>query len=124
MEELLPASPASAGRARRFVVEALHQLRCEAAADIAELLVSELVTNALLHGHSGVRLRVQGHAARVRVEVLDDSPAPVRLRAFSDHSTTGRGLALVDALAASWGSDTLGGNGKCVWFELEVGEVS
>src|SRR5680860_1192480 len=59
MDELLPANPASARRARRFVGDALHRLQWEAGVDLAELLVSELVTNAVLHAGTAVRLRVQ-----------------------------------------------------------------
>lgn len=118
MESLLPAKPSSAGRARRFVVAALHAERCEAEAEVAELLVSELVTNALLHARSEVRVRVAAEQARVRVEVRDESCAPVERRSFSPEAATGRGLALVEALAARWGSDVRP-EGKTVWFELD-----
>ena len=118
VEWSLPAEPASAGRARRYVCDALQRLRYDAVTDVAELLVTELVTNALLHARSDVRIRVVVDGDRVRVEVADRSRAPVVLRRFSEVSTTGRGLALVDALAAQWGSN-VDADGKIVWFELQ-----
>ena len=124
MEQLLPASPASARRARRLVVDALHRLHWETATEVAELLVSELVTNAVLHARTDIRLRVQAEDSWVRVEVHDASPAPVHRRHYAQESTTGRGLALVEALAARWGSELIRGDGKSVWFELEKGHVA
>ena len=119
MESLLPAEPASASRARRFVVDTLQRLQYDTVTDVAELLVSELVTNALLHAGSEVRVRVEADGSRIRVEVQDASPVTVRKRTFSPESTTGRGLALVEALATRWGSDVVTDRGKAVWFELE-----
>ncbi|MBX6389149.1 MAG: ATP-binding protein, partial [Frankia sp.] len=85
-------------------------------ADIA-IVAGELVTNALLHGAPPVRLRLVGGAAWVRIEVNDASEVlPVRPRDTVE-SMTGRGLALVDALAADWGT-TANGGGKIVWAEL------
>lgn len=119
MESLLPAEPASAGTARRFIVEALHRLRCDALADIAELLVSELVTNAVLHARTDVSVRVRVEGASLRVEVGDASTQPVTRRSFGPHATTGRGLELVSALASRWGAETAD-HGKKVWFELDL----
>jgi anti-sigma regulatory factor (Ser/Thr protein kinase) len=117
VEWSLPAEPQSAGRARRYVCEALTDLRYADVVDVAELLVSELVTNALLHAGTDVRLRVIPDVERVRIEVADRSPIPVVLRRARGTATTGRGLALVDALAAHWGS-RIEPDGKIVWFEL------
>ena len=119
MEERLPAHPTSARRARRFVVDAVHRLHWDAVAEIAELLVSELVSNAVLHAGTELRLRVTADGLCLRVEVMDASPAPALRRSYSESSTTGRGLALVEALAARWGSDPVVGDGKSVWFELD-----
>ena len=119
VESTLPAEPASAGRAREFVVDALRRLKCDDVADVAELLVSELVTNAILHARSQVQVRVAANDGRVRVEVVDSSPVPARRQHYSTESATGRGLALVDALATDWGSDLLDASGKSVWFELD-----
>jgi len=85
----------------------------------AALLVSELVTNAVLHARSAVDLVIgrQGGHAVLRVEVHDTSAAPPRLGTFGEDTPSGRGLALVDALSSRWGVETLG-SGKRIWFEL------
>ncbi|WP_232246752.1 ATP-binding protein [Kitasatospora mediocidica] len=102
-----------------------HRLRAALArwgvpglADTAELLLSELVTNALLHTPHGARvdvlLDVRG---RLRVEVRDDSVQLPRPRRAADTDTSGRGLVLVEALADDWGV-RLRGDAKITWFEL------
>lgn len=94
-----------------------------ALADTAELLTSELVTNALQHTAGGAVLTATFSAdtgPRLRVEVRDSLARRPRLctaDAASDHATSGRGLLLVQALADSWGVRT-GDSGKVVWFEL------
>lgn len=113
----LPAEARSAGMARRFVSVALHQSGHEVLDDVASLLASELVTNAVLHARSAVHVRLRADGSRVRVEVRDASSAPVSPRHFASDAATGRGLLLVSELAAAWGSDA-GPDGKCVWFEL------
>jgi hypothetical protein len=83
----------------------------------AELAVTELVTNALLHGQPPVVVRVVPGDARVRVEVTDGSPnLPVRAMPNAD-AMTGRGLALVEAVSADWGAERAG-EGKVVWAEI------
>jgi anti-sigma regulatory factor (Ser/Thr protein kinase) len=85
--------------------------------DTAELLVSELVTNALLHS-AGSRLRLTLTAAHgvLRCEVSDAGPRVPRVLAAGS-ATSGRGMFLVDALALRWGCHQ-DGTGKTVWFEL------
>ena len=89
--------------------------------EAAEIVVTELLTNALLHGTAPVRLvvRTDDDAGRARVEVLDGSRAlPVRPRPSSE-AMTGRGLALVDALSEGWGvAPAPEGFGKTVWAEV------
>ena len=99
---------------------ALHESGHEGLDDIATLLASELVTNAVLHARSAVELRLHIDGGRVRVEVHDGSAMPVTPRHFTSDAATGRGLLLVTELAAAWGSD-VGPDGKCVWFELLEG---
>ncbi|CAN5625538.1 hypothetical protein BH24ACT14_BH24ACT14_20010 [soil metagenome] len=114
---LLPAEPRSAGQARRFVGTALHQFGQERYSDTTELLVSELVTNAVLHSRSAVGVRISAGGSVVRVEVSDGStmlPAP---RGFSADAATGRGLELVEVLSSRWGVEPRQ-DGKTVWFEL------
>ena len=86
--------------------------------DTALLLVSELVSNAILHARSTIRLTATSEASHLRVEVTDESARLPLARYYSPDATTGRGLHLVDRLADSWGFDTLGPAGKTVWFEL------
>lgn len=89
-------------------------------ADTAELLSSELVTNALLHtGQGAVFDAVLTADLRLRIEVQDSvTRLPGRRRgADAEYATSGRGLLLVEALADSWGVQ-LRGDGKVTWFEL------
>lgn len=119
MEMELTAEPVAASRARRFVLDALHQRGAEALSEVAQLLVSELVTNALLHARSAMKVRVSTDPRRVRVEVSDASPVIPHRSGYGNEATTGRGLELVDALASRWGAGTIA-SGKVVWFELDT----
>ena len=85
--------------------------------DTAILLISELVTNAMLHGGEGAVLTLLLNDRILRVEVQDASPALPVVRSYSETATTGRGMVIVDSLAAAWGSFPVAG-GKVVWFEL------
>ncbi|MFI5861143.1 ATP-binding protein [Streptomyces sp. NPDC051546] len=101
---------------------ARHAVREHLGCHTAELCVSELLTNALTHLGEGtpVTLRVTGRAARTRVELTDPEPhaRPVR-RHPADGDESGRGLALLDALAVQWGV-IQGPGSKTVWCELEL----
>lgn len=113
----LPAEPASAGMARRLIKDALRDWHHEDLVAIATLLVSEVVTNAILHAGSDIHLRLMSSGATVRVEVGDLSdvlPAP---RTYGQDATTGRGLALVQMLASAWGAEPRA-PGKVVWFQV------
>lgn len=103
-------------RARRLVRSSLRDWPDQVRAD-TELVVSELVTNALLHGEAPVTIRVSV-GATVRVEVTDAGrSAPILLQRNTD-AMTGRGLAMVAALASGWGVEPVPGGGKTVWAEL------
>lgn len=88
--------------------------------EVAELLVSELMTNAIVHGGEHASLVVDVNAGYVHVEVLDMGAAmnlkPLNVGPSSEH---GRGLTIVDALASSWGVSPRY-VGKAVWFELDL----
>jgi anti-sigma regulatory factor (Ser/Thr protein kinase) len=88
-----------------------------AVADTAVLLVSELVTNAVLHARTPLHLRIRWHANRLRVEVGDGNPAHPTVQKPDPFSPGGRGLLLVDRLAPAWGVEEKAA-GKVVWFEL------
>lgn len=113
----LPPTTDSVPLARRFARSTLRESRSDV--DTVVLLVSEVVTNAVLHARSDIVLRVEDRLDTARVEVEDASPVPPRMHHFARSSATGRGLRLLDRLAASWGveSDVPGG-GKVVWFEV------
>jgi anti-sigma regulatory factor (Ser/Thr protein kinase) len=116
----LPPDTGSAARARRFTVDVLQQWGCPELVDTATLLVSELVTNAVLHARSQSELVLRRtDDRRLRVEISDGSTAAPTRRAYSADAGTGRGMMLVEALAVRWGSE-LDGDGKRVWFELEL----
>ena len=113
----LPADPSSAGAARRFVVERLLNVD-EEIVEAAALLTTELATNAILHAATEFAVNVTTDRDRVRIELTDASPVlPVR-RDFSTAAGTGRGLRLVEALAARWGVETEP-PGKTVFFEVD-----
>ncbi len=117
-EIVLPAHPRSAREARQFVAAQLENGYARHS-DTAQLLVSELVTNAILHARTRVCVRVVRRNGRVRVEVVDHSQTATRGRRYSSEATTGRGLGLVEALADEWGVDVdPSGGGKTVWFEV------
>ena len=117
----LPPTTASVPVARRFVRARLEDVSADL--DTAALLVSEVVTNAILHARSAVTLTVDVVEDVVRITVRDGSPVQPRVHAFAPTSATGRGLLLLDHLAKRWGvePDPVTG-GKVVWFE--VGEPS
>jgi len=117
-EIVVPPEPASARLARQFVTASLASC-ADDLVDTAQLLVSELVTNALLRARTQIRVGVECTADRVRVEVGDASTARVTQRQHSAEATTGRGLDLVEAIAGDWGVATAD-KGKTVWFELGV----
>jgi signal transduction histidine kinase len=107
----------SARRARRLVTAQLGDWSLEGLADTAELLVSELVTNALRHTRGPLRLNLCVRGSRLRCEVEDTDPAgPVR-RVVDADAEGGRGTELLDLLAEAWGSTRMP-TGKTMWFEM------
>jgi anti-sigma regulatory factor (Ser/Thr protein kinase) len=85
--------------------------------DTAELLTSELVTNALLHAGTDLTVQVESHDHTVRVAVEDGSPNGPRRGRPDDAALGGRGIPLVETLASAWGWEPLP-RGKRVWFEV------
>lgn len=120
MDWNLPCAPASAAVARRHVAEACSHLGREFH-DVAVLLASELVGNAVEHGHSdAIHLVVDQGASRFRVEVHDDQPGRPTPQQAEALAPRGRGLMLVERLAAEWGVDPSPRGGKQVWFQLRM----
>lgn len=107
----------SPGDARRFVTSAVTGWQEAHLIETVELLVTELVTNVILHTTAAPDVRVSLLKDRVHVEVRDADPTSVRPALPPPTATSGRGLHLVDALAGAWGSVEVPG-GKVVWFDL------
>ncbi|MFJ8042589.1 ATP-binding protein [Kitasatospora sp. NPDC096147] len=113
-----PADLTGVGAVRRRLRAALDLWGVPELADTAELLTSELVTNALLHTERGAVLdAVLSPEQRLRIEVQDGATRLPGRRVASETATSGRGLQLVEALADDWGVQ-LRGDGKVTWFEL------
>ncbi|MDT0398144.1 MULTISPECIES: ATP-binding protein [Streptomyces] len=116
------ADPGTVRSARSAVRDQLRLWGLDSIGDLAALLVSELVTNALRHaaGPIGVRLtRPADHAGVLLVEVSDPLPDPPHERAARPEDESGRGLQLLASASRRWGTRP-GAAGKTVWFELAV----
>ncbi|MEU5277275.1 SpoIIE family protein phosphatase [Streptomyces asoensis] len=114
----LPREPRSVGRAREYARGQLLSWDLEPLVDTTELLVSELVTNALRYGEGEIRLRLLLDRTLV-CEVWDAGLVQPRRRRARDTDEGGRGLQLVGLLSAAWGSRRTP-RGKTVWFELPL----
>lgn len=121
------ADPAEVGRARRWARSRLLGSGLgddEPLSETLILLISELVTNAVVHTGCPAVLRMlfgqdgPADAGTVRVEVADASACPPRPRHADGDDTNGRGLELVDGLADRWGW-TAEGSGKSIWCEVD-----
>ena len=114
-------SAPSAGRkfARDFLADIGAAQRCQ---QVAELLVSELIANSVVHAHSTARLSVTVTGETARIEVRDDGPGWPKLRAPDEQG--GYGLWMVNWLAREWGVRGTGGHGKTVWFALPLSGAS
>lgn len=116
--ERLPGRPASAGAARRTIRAAIEAAAPVEVVETAELLVSEVVTNAVVHAATDITLVVAVlPEGRVRVEVSDGSRHAPSRRDYEPTATTGRGLRLLEELADRCGT-ARSSTGKTVWFEV------
>ncbi|MEW1604778.1 SpoIIE family protein phosphatase [Streptomyces sp. NPDC093808] len=115
----LEPEDAAPGRARRLARRQLSRWGMEELSDSVELLVSEVVTNAVRYASRPVTLRLL-RTDVLRCEVGDDVPQLPRLRQARATDEGGRGLYLVNRLARRWGATRLS-TGKVVWFELNHG---
>ena len=108
----------SVREARHFLRELLRTADRERWTDAAELALSEVVTNGVLHAHTDLTLRVVLTSDLLRVEVADGNPTlPVQRRAYDAEATTGRGLELVAAMVQDCGVRPEP-SGKVVWFTV------
>lgn len=125
IEWRLPRRPRSVGRARVLLSEQMRAWKVpDEVADTSVLLLSELMTNAVRHAYVPPGREVWARCIlreddTLRIEVADACNALPELRHPTEDDETGRGLELVSALAAAWGSEPRPyGIGKTVWFEL------
>ncbi|HEV2370603.1 MAG TPA: ATP-binding protein [Streptosporangiaceae bacterium] len=124
---LLGTASDSVGSGRQFVRDTLREWCLGDLTDVAELVASELVTNALRHGlpsarrspiERPVRLGLLGHAPYVLCTVTDPGCALPVLREVDLAAESGRGLTVVDACSVRWGWHPLDEGGKVVWALL------
>jgi anti-sigma regulatory factor (Ser/Thr protein kinase) len=109
----------SVPQARRFVTEFLSDSSPDPRS-LAEMMVSELVTNCLLHTGSDFTVSLEQTEHQLRVEVSDEGEGRPVLRPSDPTSVSGRGLRAIDMLSDSWGVETHASSGKTVWFTLKV----
>ena len=119
----LPPDPRSVGGARAFVERTLVAMALPDLVEHALLAVSELVTNAVLHAKTDIRVEVDRADEGVRVDVYDASARLPTLREYGGYATTGRGLTLVAALVDDLGVEAVPAGGKRVWFVLRPGQT-
>ncbi len=108
--------PSSVRQARGFLHDFLREVNRPDVADRAELALSEVVTNAVLHAHTEFDVTLCWSAGGLRVEVVDRSPQSPVQRAYGLEATTGRGMELVAAVTTARGVEPRGATGKAVWF--------
>jgi anti-sigma regulatory factor (Ser/Thr protein kinase) len=112
--------PEAVRHARRFTRRTLRAWGVAEEADTVLLVVSELVTNALVHTDGQVRLDLTLIDSRLRIAVTDNSPrTPVKPTSIGWEATGGRGILLVEAMSAAWGTVPVSG-GKQVWSEVAL----
>lgn len=125
-----PPMPASASEARRLTTTALTEWGLAELVDTAQLLVSELVTNVVLHAHTEITFTLAVAETAMEAGVADREPRPPRVRHATPPSpdeegvawlsSHGRGMFLVDQLADEWGVQEFT-DGKQIWFRLAAG---
>lgn len=114
------ANPDAPRSARYFVADVLKRWGHSARLlNDAALVVTELATNAVIHGHSSFSVDIRPHPGSIRLSVRDNSRAAPVLREEAGLTLSGRGLRIVRALSSQWGVEPAG-DGKTVWAELQV----
>lgn len=120
----LDSEPGNVRVARSFVANSLTLWDCEDPDRIIELLTSEVVTNAVRYARGSIRLEaVLVDDSVVRVETTDQVPTIPVVQSSDSLSEGGRGLVLVQELAARWGVDS-SADRKVVWFEVPISRRS
>jgi anti-sigma regulatory factor (Ser/Thr protein kinase) len=119
--ETSAARPADIAAARRAVTAHLRRAGCSNI-DGAVLVLSELVTNAVLHAGGAHRILVACSAGWIHISVHDHRAGPIHTR-HDDAAVDGRGLRIVDRVAEDWGSRPVAG-GKAVWALVPSGPAT
>jgi anti-sigma regulatory factor (Ser/Thr protein kinase) len=121
LPQLIRLDPAgeSVAAARHFAADLLGRWGLSEQADAVELVVDELVTNAIQHSRGPVTLAIGRRLDRIVVQVQDPSSAPPEPEQSDPLADSGRGLLLVEELATDWGT-TPTPDGKRVWAEVPV----
>lgn len=108
------------GRARAFLARFVRTEGAEQYADDGQLVVSELVTNAVQHGGTEMSVDLELTGAGLEVGVFDDGPGEPRITPLARREMGGRGLALVATIAQEWGVQIAKCGGKRVWCLLVI----
>ncbi len=122
MLDEVPATGSACGVGRRFVVDSLRGWRVpEPIVEVAALVTSELVANAVNHAPPPGYLQVRADSERVRIEVSDSGAQEPRMVRPGAAAAGGRGLLLIDRLASRWGWEVRP-PGKIVWCEVSLSD--
>ena len=117
----LDGEPVSASQARAFVRFHLVQHHLANLSEDAELVVSELATNAMRHAQTAFTVSLHAFEQTLLLEVEDGSSVwPARVAAAHVFDTHGRGLTILDLLCRDWGMERLPSGGKSVWAEFSL----
>ncbi|MGN6089014.1 MAG: ATP-binding protein [Actinomycetales bacterium] len=117
----VPPTLTAASVARGVVRQLLHAWQLSSAVDAAQLVVSEMVTNAVRHvgGEASFELTIEAAGDEIRLALADGSSVRPLIRELRDDSLGGRGIALIEALTERWGVEDHEG-GKRVWVILRA----
>lgn len=118
-----PPDPAILASARSFAADRLRALGLTGVQDEVDLLLTELITNAIIHARTDIEVRVEPSRAGVRVDVIDGNPIMPVAGTLTAAALSGRGLTLVQSMSTRWGAHNNVTGGKTVWFEVVPGAV-
>lgn len=120
----LPATPDGPGLARTIVADTLARWGLTELREDAVLITSELVTNAAQHapGSDTFRLEVTRRAGGVRISLADGNALFPAVQQLDADRPSGRGMRIVESLAARWGTEKHHDGGKRVWVDLDASQ--
>lgn len=123
-ERQFAPAKASPAQARDFVERPLIQHGLAHLVGDIRLVVSELVTNAVVHAGTSIRVRIEELPSCVKLTVYDrsvDLPVLRLSTRISEETESGRGLWIVNACSSAWGTDLTDGEGKAIWARWPCG---